>query len=216
MATLRLDTQTAPGAPSSGQAFGYVDSTTKRWRTQNDAAAVAVYPYEIANASAAGAAGAFATDTYLAGSSATIPTAGDWSVGQSYACVFDMTKTAAGTAQFTITVRMGTAGTVADAAIVTFAFGAGTAAADTGRFVVELTFQAVGSGTSAVLVGMATCSHHLAATGLVSTGASGTGIILASSAGFNSTTQTVLGLSVNGGASFSGTTTIAQARTWKV
>lgn len=211
MATIRLDTQTAPGAPSSGQAFVYADSTSKRVRSQNDAGAVAVYPYEVVNASAIGAAGAFATDTYLTGSSVTIPTAGDWSIGESYVCVFDMTKTAAGTAAFTITVRMGTAGAIGDASVLALAFAAGTAAADTGRFTVELTFQSVGSGTSAVLVGMATCAHELAATGLVSTGASGTGIILASSAGFNSTTQTVLGLSVNGGASFSGTNTIVQS-----
>lgn len=211
MATVRLDTQTAPGAPSSGQAFGYFDSTSKRWRSQNDAGAVAVYPYEVVNASSAGAAGAFAADTYLTGSSVTIPTAGDWAAGQSYVCMFDMTKTAAGTAAFTIIARMGTAGSVADAAIVTLAFGAGTAAADTGVFEVWLTFQSVGTSTSAVLVGMTRCTHHLAATGLVSTGASGTGIILATSAGFASTTQTVLGLSVNGGASFSGTNTIVQA-----
>jgi hypothetical protein len=106
---------------------------------------------------------------------------------------------------------MGTLGTTADAAVLTLTFGAGTAAADTGLFDVLVTFRTVGSGTSAVVQGIARCTHHLAATGLVSTGASGTGIMLGTSAGFNSTTQTIIGLSVNGGAAFSGTNTLVQA-----
>lgn len=107
---------------------------------------------------------------------------------------------------------MGTLGTTADAAILTLAFAAGTAAVDLGTFDVWVTFRTVGTGTAAVVAGVARCSHHLAATGLVSTGASGTGIVKGTSAGFDSSTQTILGLSVNGGASFSGTSTMVQAR----
>lgn len=212
MATVLLANQTAPASPSSGQTFLYPDSTAKQLRSKADDGTVAVYGYQLVNASAVGASGAFAADTYLTGSSITIPSAGDWRVGESYECTFDMTKTGAGTAAFTITVRMGTAATTADASVLSLAFAAGTAAIDSGEFTVRLTFQTVGSGSSAVLVGKAMCNHHLAATGLIQTGASGTGIIFATSAGFNSTTQTVLGLSVNGGASFSGTNTIVQAR----
>jgi hypothetical protein len=52
------------------------------------------------------------------------------------------------------------------------------------------TCRTVGSGTSAVVAGYAMVNHHLAATGLTNTGASGTGIILpGASAGFNSTTK---------------------------
>ena len=47
--------------------------------------------------------------------------------------------------------------------------------------------------------------------GLTNTGASGTGIILVTSSGFNSTTQTKIGLSFNGGTSFVGTNQIQQA-----
>jgi hypothetical protein len=123
-----------------------------------------------------------------------------------YICVFDMVKTAAGTAQFTVTLRIGTAGTTADAAIQSFAFAAGTAAADTGRFIVEASFRTAGSGTSAVIAGSVSCSHALAATGLISTGASGWGAVTAVSSGFDSTIAgTGIGVSVNGGASFSGT-----------
>ena len=122
-----------------------------------------------------------------------------------------MVKTAAGIAASTIIIRMGTLGTTGDAAILTFTFGAGTAAADTGAFDVVVTFRTVGSGTSAVIQGVACCSHALAATGLISTGASGAGILIATSSGFNSTTPTIIGASFNGGASFSGTCTLVQA-----
>lgn len=215
MPDILIDTTAAPGAPGTGAARIYVDSTKKRISTKDENGVIVNYPMRIAAASVAAVAGAFATDTYLAGSGITVPLAGDWTAGETYRCVFDMEKTAAGTAAFTITVRMGTLGTTADAAILTLAFAAGTAAADQGRFVVEVTFRTVGSGTSAVIVGVATCSHHLAATGLVSTGASGTGIIKGTSAGFNSTTQTVIGLSVNGGTSFSGTCELVQAEVAK-
>lgn len=216
MGMVLLANQTAPATPSSGQTYVYPDSTAKRLRTKSDTGNICVYPYIIVNASAVGASSAFATDTYLTGSSVQIPSAGDWVVGDSYDCTFDIVKTAAGTAAFTITVRMGTAGTIADASVLSLAFSAGTAAADTGEFTVRLTFQSVGSGTSAVLVGKAMCPHHLAATGLHQTGASGFGEIFATSAGFNSTTQTFLGLSINGGASFSGTNTLVQTSLRKV
>jgi hypothetical protein len=158
-----------------------------------------------------GSAVGYNVDTYLGGSNITIPVAGAWRQNTIYECVFDMTKTAAGTAAFVITVRMGTLGTTSDAAIVAFTFGAGTAAVDSGQFLVSLLFKSVGTGTSAVLGGIATCHHHLAATGLVSTGASGFGLVPNASAGFNSTTQTVIGISVNGGASFVGTNTFVRS-----
>src|SRR5260370_21392028 len=54
----------------------------------------------------------YATDTYLAGSGIAIPTGG-FIAGARYGCVFDMVKTAAGTAAFTVTLRIGTAGSIA-------------------------------------------------------------------------------------------------------
>ena len=162
------------------------------------------------NSSVSTVSAAYAADTYLAGSAVTVP-AGAWKVGSFYVCSFDMVKTGAGTAAFTITVRMGTLGTTGDAAIATIAFAVGTGVVDSGWFTVFGAFRTVGSGTSAVLATEATCAHALAATGLITTGASGFGQISAISAGFNSTTQTIIGCSVNGGASFSGTNTIVQA-----
>lgn len=157
------------------------------------------------NQSTATVSAGYAADTYLAGSAILMPSNGPIA-GTQYRCEFDMVKTAAGTAAFTVNVRFGTAGTTADASILSLAFAVGTAAVDTGRFRLGVGFRSVGAGTSAVIVGSIECSHSLAATGLVTTGASGFGQITTVSAGFNSTTaNAILGISVNGGASFSGT-----------
>lgn len=170
----------------------------------------------LSNAAVAAVSAAYAADTYLAGSAITIPVAGAWKVGTQYICRFDMTKTGAGTATFVITLRMGTLGTTGDASITTMTFAAGTAAIDSGVCTVVADFRSVGSGTSAVIQARAEWPHHLAATGLHSTGASGYGVILATSAGFNSTTQTIIGLSINGGASFSGTNTMVDAQAFNI
>lgn len=165
----------------------------------------------LSNFSTADVSAGYASDTYLAGSSIAQP-AGGWVAGGRYSCVFDMVKTAAGTAQFTVTLRIGTGGTTSDASICSFAFAAGTAAADTGTFEVYAHFRSVGGGAAAVVAGVCYCSHALAATGLISTGASGAGQIQTTSSGFDSTIpNTIIGLSVNGGASFSGTNKVVEA-----
>lgn len=162
-------------------------------------------------ASVATVSAGFAADTYLAGSRMVAPTTG-FLVQSRYVCVFDMVKTAAGTATPIVVVRIGTAGTTADAAILTFTFAAGTAAVDTGTFTVTAHFRTVGSGTIAVMAGTCVCSHALAATGLISTGASGNGQLAVVSSGFDSTVAgLVIGTSFNGGTSFSGTNTIVEA-----
>jgi hypothetical protein len=162
------------------------------------------------NASVASVSAGYAADTYLAGSS-VLADAGAWKAKAIYHCIFDMVKTAAGVAAFTVNVRMGTLGTTGDASVLSLAFAVGTAVADTGLFALDLVFRTVGSGTTAVVQGLLSCWHHLAATGLITTGASGFGLIIGTSAGFASTTQTILGLSVNGGAAFSGTNTLVAA-----
>lgn len=179
-----------------------------------------VTPYSVvtvlSNASTAAVGSAYASDTYLAGSSIIIP-AGAWKAKTQYWCLFDMVKTGAGTAAFTVNVRLGTLGTQAgDASVCALAFAVGTGVIDTGRFELIATFRSVGAGTAAVVQGSIRCTHHLAATGLVTTGASGTGIINATGSGFNSTTQTTIGLSVNGGSLFSGTNTSVQAELYGI
>ncbi len=139
----------------------------------------------------------FASDTYLVGSRILLPS-GHPLVGCTYKAVFDVTKTAAGTATPIINVRVGTAGTTADAARCTFTFGAGTAAIDTGLFEVTCTFRTVGGGTAAVLQGMACVATNLSVTGLTNA----VKARVATSAGFDSTVASLgIGMSYNGGAS---------------
>lgn len=153
----------------------------------------------------------FAADTYLAGSAIALG-AGGPVVGTRYKLVFDMVKTAAGVAAFTLNVRLGTLGTTADASLLSLAFAAGTAAVDSGRFELDVVFRTVGSGTAAVVAALLSCDHALAATGLISTGASGHGQVVGVSSGFNSTTANlIMGVSINGGASFAGTCTFVAA-----
>jgi hypothetical protein len=204
----------APSTPAANKVASYVDNTAlPRLKMVDDGGTVTTQIDNksfITNASTANQTG-FASDTYLAGSSIAIPTGRLPAVGGMYRCVFDMVKTGAGTAAATIIIRYGTAGAIGDTARVTFTWGAGTGVIDSGIFEVFAHFRTVGSGTSAVVVGNARCTHHLAATGLVSTGASGMGFLTVVSGGFDSTVAaSTIGLSFNGGGSFSGTNTLVE------
>lgn len=142
----------------------------------------------------------FATDTYLTGSSIAIPNS-SLKIGTIYKLRFRLSKTAAGTATPILTLRFGTNGSTSDTAMCTFTFTAGTAAIDDGIFEVFATFDSVGSGSSAVLRGTARCTHKLSVTGITGTAAVSE-TKHAVSAGFNSTvSNSIIGLSVNGGAS---------------
>lgn len=164
------------------------------------------------NNSSSTVSASFNTDTLLAGSSILLPS-GVTIAGIQYEVVFDMVKTAAGTATPIVNIRFGTAGTTADASICTMTFGAGTAAVDTGKFTMVGTLRSAGSGTTAVMAGSTMINHALAATGLTNTGASGTGQITTIGGGFNSTVaNSYLSVSFNGGTSFSGTNNYVQAR----
>ena len=149
----------------------------------------------------------FSSDTYLVGSNVDVA----WlQIGTRYKLVFSVTKTGAGTATPTINIRFGTNGSTADTAILTFIFNAGTAAIDEGLFTVDLHFRSVGSGTTAVVCGVAQCLHELSATtGLVN---KLTDTVIATSAGFDSTPAgSKIGASVNGGSSASWTVKLVQA-----
>ena len=148
----------------------------------------------------------FSSDTYLTGSVITFLSAPV--VGSQYKLIFDVTKTAAGTATPIINIRIGTNGTTADTARLTFTFGAGTAAVDTGIFEVLVVFRTVGSGTSAVVQGITRLTSNLTTTGL----SNAVKARVATSAGFNSTTASLkIGASYNGGASAAHTIQLVQA-----
>lgn len=159
------------------------------------------------NASTASVSAGYASDTYLAGSGILIPTQRP-RVGTRYRWTFDMTKTAAGTATPIITLRYGTnGGTTADGSLGTMTFSAGTAATDTGVFVVEAQYRSIGSGTSAVLAVTARLVSQ-PTTGLSSLIHA---VSLVTSGHDSTTANTTIGLSFNGGTSFSGTNTQVQA-----
>lgn len=208
MADILLDNQSNAAAPASGQSVLMVNSTNKRLTVVSDAN-IADTVGGLTNASTANQTG-FASDAYLSGSGIAIPP-GLVRVGSTYRLRFDMTKTAAGTATPIIQVRFGTNGTTADSARLTFTFAAGTAAVDSG--LVEILAHWRVAGSSAILAGVCRITHALAATGLTSTGASGTAMLTAVSSAFDATVaNSIIGVSFNGGASFSGTNVVQQAR----
>lgn len=134
-----------------------------------------------------------AADQYLLGiPMANLPMLAEMSVY--FATV--VTKTAAGVATPIWTLRIGTAGTTADAAICVFTGPAQTAAADIG--VVELIGNLRNVGAAGILAMGLTLSHDLAATGFAN---QGNVVRQTISSGFVTTTAgLIIGLSVNPGA----------------
>ncbi len=149
-------------------------------------------------------AAGFAADTYLVGSSIAIPS-GSLKIGTRYHLIFNVSKTAAGTATPILNIRFGTLGTTGDSAKCTLTWTAQTAATDTGTFEVWATFRAVGSGTTAVLQCAGQRRHGASITGL---GTLVSETKVATSAGFDSTVaNSIIGASVNGGTSAAWTIT---------
>jgi hypothetical protein len=150
----------------------------------------------------------FAVDTYLTGSDIVIPN-NSLKVGSRYHLIFDVSKTALGTATPIIYVRFGTNGSTADTARLTFTFLNQTAAADIGTFEVWVIFRTIGSGTSAVIQGSARCTHRLQITGLQNLPSP---TLQVTSSGFDSTiANSKIGVSVNGGSSAAWTIKLVQA-----
>jgi len=161
-------------------------------------APLVLHPRHVHNASVSTPAAGFAADTYLVGSSIAIPNK-LLQAKSKYRCRFSVSKTAAGVATPIINVRIGTLGTTGDASRGVLTFAAQTAVVDEGLFEIEAIFRTVGVGTTAILQSMGRIAHRLSITGL-STDVSG--MKLVTSAGFDSTVaNSIIGLSVNGGAS---------------
>jgi hypothetical protein len=158
------------------------------------------------NQSTAAQGPGFAADTYLTGSSIAIP-ASSLKVGSRYRVVFDVSKTAAGTAAPSIFVRFGTSGSASDAGRATLAFPVQTAAADDGRFEVLVTFQSGGAAT--VIQAIGTLTHRLQVTGLSNLPSP---TVRSTSVAFDSTiANSTIGVSVVGGASAAWTVRLVHA-----
>jgi hypothetical protein len=106
---------------------------------------------------------AAATLTKITGSEIALPI-NKLRIGAILRWRFNMAKTAAGSASSTFDIRLGTLGTSADAAVITFTKPAGTAAADEGYVEIEATIRGPLSASGKV-VGTFKMVHNLAATG---------------------------------------------------
>lgn len=127
-------------------------------------------------------------------------------------CAFEITKTSTtgSTSAPVINLKYGTAGTTADTTRVGLTFPAQTAVADNGLIEVWATWRTVGSGTSAVLHGVARLTHGLSVTGLsTSVGPR----VSTTSAGFDSTVaSSILGVTANFGTSWAGSINLVHAQ----
>ena len=121
-----------------------------------------------------------------------------------------MVKTAAGIATPIINVRFGINGSIVDASRGVLTFSVQTGVIDEGKFEFWVTFITVGAGTSAVIQSLGQLQHRLSITGL-SLGVAEPKI--ATSVGFDSTVNnSIIGISVNGGASAAWTVNLVQAK----
>ena len=171
-------------------------------------APLVLHPRHVHNASISTPAAGFAADTYLVGSSIAIPNK-LLQAKTKYRCRFSVSKTGAGVATPIVNVRIGTLGTTADASRGILTFAVQTAVVDEGMFDIEAIFRAVGAGTTAVLQSCGVLAHRLSITGLSTDVA---GMKLVTSAGFDSTVvNSIIGLSVNGGASAAWTIAVVSA-----
>lgn len=204
------DTKTS-GLASASALTGAEEFAINQSATSKKATAAQIKTFvdqAIRNASVATPGAGFASDTYLVGSSVAIP-AGRLQAKTMYRCRFRVAKTNAGTVAPIITVRIGTAGTTADASRAALTFVTQTAAIDDGVFSIWCTFRTVGSGTSAVLEANGQLTHSLDITGLANVGSPSANNV---GSGFDSTVANlIIGLSVNGGTSASWTITGVQA-----
>lgn len=209
MADILIDVQSTPATPAAGQAVLYVDSTSKAPAIKNDAGFVRGFVNNFSTASQAPAA---STRTYITGSALAIPT-GKLQIGTCFRWRFTATKTAAGTATSTIDIAVGTNGTTADTARVSFTKPAGTAAIDEAIF--EVTCICRGPlSASGVFAGNMQMTHNLSATGHATIPCVSVTTI---SAAFDVTTANlIVGLCITTGASDAITIQIVTAEAWNL
>ena len=149
------------------------------------------------NVSTAAQSPAAGASTYLTNSNIAVPT-GKLRIGTVFRWTLVFTKTAAGTATRAHIVRIGTAGTTSDAAILTFTSGVPTAAVDQGIQIITVVIRGPLSA-SCIASGGSSAIHQLSTTGLF---ANETEVLSVTSGTFDCTTANlIVGLSVTSGAS---------------
>lgn len=203
MADVLLDNEATPSAPAAGKVLIYNDSVSLTPTFRTSARVASIGGIRNANTSAQ----AYTTaDVYIAGSALAIP-GHLMQVGARFRWRFGLSKTA-GTGSQVFIVRVGTAGSTADTARVTFTqVAAGTSVTDTE--VVEISAVVRSIGASGVLSGVLSMTHVLATTGFSTLGSN---VMAVTSAGFDTTLAAlIVGVSFNHGTAGAGNIEFATA-----
>jgi hypothetical protein len=146
-----------------------------------------------------------AADTYITGSQILLPSGRPLQAGTVMIWKFTATKTAAGTATPIFSLRFGS-GVIGDSSRVTLTGVAQTGAADTATIEIVAIVRSIGG--SGVVAASLDLHHVLAATGFANVAHQ---VIQGVSAGFDTTTVTGVGVSVNPGTAGVWTFTMATA-----
>lgn len=213
MAELILAETASVATPSAGTAKIYIDTTaTPNVRMVDDTGNNrAIGLGLLMNYSVASQAPAAASRTYITGSRIDVPV-NKLQVGSCFEWVINMTKTAAGVAASTFDICVGTNGTTADTARVSFAKPAGTAVIDQGTVVIRAVVRTIGA--SGVMVGDFTMTHNLAATGHMVIPCAN---VVTISGGFDMTVANlILGVCLTSGAADAITIQMVQAKAWNI
>lgn len=206
MSDILLSTQATPATPASGQVIIYADSVTKLLSVLDEAGAIHRLG-SLSNSTSTAQTPAAATRTYITGSNIAVP-AGKLQIGTMFRWIISLTKTAAGVAASTFDVAVGTAGTTADTARLSFTKPAGTAVADEGLVEIMVTCRGPLSAVG-IFAGEFRMTHNLSATGhMVIPGA----CVSTISAGFDVTTANlIVGIAITTGAADAITIQVVQA-----
>jgi hypothetical protein len=195
MADTKISALTAAGSALAADEFAVNEAGTSKKVTGTQL--LALFGDSMGNQSTATQAPTAATLTYLTGSNIAVPV-GKLRVGTVFVWRVDMTKTAAGIAARTFHVRLGTAGTTGDAAILTFTSALGTAAVDQAWMQLIVTIRGPLSA-SCIARGYLNFDHEGPATGFMTVKSEVLGV---TSGVFDATVANlIIGLSVTTGAS---------------
>lgn len=207
MADILIDNQVVPSTPAAGKSILFIHSVSKTLGIKDDSGRTNLLGGCIRNQSLADQL-ANAADTYLTGSALAVPTGMVLQVGTAFRWRLTCTKTAAGVAAPIWNIRVGINGSTADTARCVFTQVAlQTAAIDAAVFDIYATLRNVGA--AGVLAGSLHMAHVLAATGFSTLDHN---VQQVTSAGFDTTIAgTIVGLSVNPGASGAWTFQVIQS-----
>lgn len=194
MADTKISALTAATTLGNSDQFAVVQSSTSKSVT-----GTVLRDYmgnTFSNVSTAAQSPSAGATTYLTNSSIAVPAAG-LRAGTAFVWDIAFSKTAAGTATRSLLIKVGTAGTTADATIVTLTSGTPTAAADQGYMRVQFTIRT--TGAAATSHGAYSAIHQSSTTGLFP---NETEVKFAAGSTFDSTTANlIVGLAITAGAS---------------